>query len=354
MLGLSDYQRKQLSGSRAPSWEVTLLDNKDFPIRRVVIENGSVEIAPYEKLKGSASLTLSDITGIDFLSHRVKITYHTGIIGIKPWDVGVYVFTSPKEYVYEHGRIVYEVDLLTKLALLDSVELSEPLSIETGANLVESAASLVASVDANVVYTPSTETAREAMTFPTGENLLKVVNELLQAANYWSVMVSGTGMFTLEPYSDPDSREVSWEFLEGEESITIPDMSMEQDLTSVPNKVICHTSGTDTQPALVAVAINDDPKSPYSITSRGRVITKTYQVDAASQETLQQLAYRRLQESSSPVATYEISHGIVPGLRGHDVVLLSYKDTIVKTTVQKMSMNLTFDSLSHTVLRRGK
>ena len=85
-----------LTGAREnPRFRFMLLDSTDADIRDVSdqIIGGSLSLTT-GRLGGSGSLQLDD-AGIDFGSQRLRISYDPGVDGVSPWDVGVYLFTSP-------------------------------------------------------------------------------------------------------------------------------------------------------------------------------------------------------------------------------------------------------------------
>lgn len=350
---ISESQRVALAGHRNPKWLATLLDARDVPIRELEFISGDVIIAPYERLGGSAGLELTtDDQSINWLTDRVRISYDPGVAGVEPWDMGVYLFASPKQKTNKIGRVIYSVDLLTKLAILDGMQLTESYVVQSGDNLVESAASLIRSTGEQVLVTESSLVAREPLVFAAGDNLLTVCNNILTAAGYWGVYVSGSGIFTLAPYVDPRDRSPVWQFTNDELSIIKTEMSFEQNLADVPNQVICHTNGTDEEPALVAVASNNDFESPFSIQNRGRVISKTYQVDASDVSVLQATANRYLANNMNPVSRWLVEHAVIP-ITGNDAVTIFVGDEVKHVTVQKMEMKLKFDSQCKTTLRQG-
>ena len=96
----------KLARNRSPRWRFTLLDDQDVELRDLRgVVTSSGEIAPRERLGGSASLVLDDRgDGIDWMKHRVRVTYDPGIVGVEPWPMGTYVFASPVKRHRAGGR----------------------------------------------------------------------------------------------------------------------------------------------------------------------------------------------------------------------------------------------------------
>lgn len=343
-----------LTGHRSPRWIVELLDNRDAPLRRLEhVSGGSIEIAPYERLGGSASITLDQGQPIDWLSHRVRITYDPGVVGVDPWPVGTYLLTSPKRTVDRHGVTTYAVSLLSKLVIPDEIAAEEAITVQKGDPLIPAAVALLRGTgETRMSVTDTGVVARETMTWDVGESYLTIINAILQAAGYWSLMVTGDGQYLFEPYVDPADREPAWVFESGDLSIIKPSFEHEQNLAGVPNHVVAYTQGSEEEEALVGVALNENPDSEFSTVSRGRTVSRTYQVEAATQQVVDDLARRRLQDAMSPVSHWTIEHAIVP-LKGHDVAIFPDGDENIRASVQRMSMTLEYDSQAKTIMRVG-
>lgn len=328
-----------LSGARKPRWTFTLMNSLDQPLRELdTVESWSLELNANTRLGASGSLTLLHSGGIDFQKHRVRVTYDPGVEGVDPWHVGVFVFAEPGvQRDATHSTV--SVKLLSKLAIVDEDATTETFTVPAGANLVQQAETLLRSVgETRLSVQDSDLTARESIQFNAGEPILTVVNEILDAAGYWSLNADGNGVYDLSPYRLPNERPVVWEFEEGAQAIHVPKWSRDQDISSVPNRVVCRTNGEDDKPALVGVAENTDADSPYSFQARGRWVTRVYDVEAAGQAEINSLAQRRLLQAGNPVATLKIEHAPVPVFPRQAV---RFQSAGVRTvaTIAKMSVS---------------
>lgn len=227
--------------------------------------------------------------------------------------LGVFLFGAPKESASDAGRS-WQVELLGKLAILDSASTEATLTVPAGSNLVQSAVDLAQNAgESRIAATPSPATTSSAMMWDPGTSTLTVINELLAAAGYWSAWADGSGVVRFEPYSRPAQRPSSFSFVEGDAAIHSAEWTRDQDLASVPNRVVLVGQGSDETPALVGIATNEDPASPFSFQRRGRWITHSETgVEAANQETLTGLARRKLINSSTPQATLQVTHMPIP------------------------------------------
>lgn len=276
------------------------------------------------------------------MSHRVQARFHNGAVS---WPVGSYLLSSPTERHSEFG-VTYDVGLLTKLNVINEDTVQDRYTLPAGAVIIPAVLSLIESTGENrIAVTGSDTTLNTAMTWVAGTPKLRIVNDLLQAAGYWSLWCDGGGQFRVEPYVDPARRAASFVFEHGEASVHFPDWSKDQDMTSVPNRFIAVGQGDETTPALVGVATNEDPTSPFSYQARGRWITATEEgVEGNSQTVFNTYAARRLRDLMTPVAKLNVTHAMLD-LQPNDLVQFIPEDGVARlATVQRMSMSFEFDT----------
>lgn len=331
-----------LTGSRRPSWRYDLLDQFDRPLGALRgVLGGNVELAATTALGVGASLELVEQgQTIDWMSHRVRIWYDPGVRGEDPWALATLLFTSPVEN-YGDGALRYGVEMLGKLTILDEDELPSSFSLAAGAPIIPAVVDLIRSTgETAIAATDSGATLRVQYVAEGGTSKRKVINELLEIAGYFAVWTDGLGQFRVEPYVDPDSRASSYRFEAGPTSIHRPDYSREQDLARVPNQFVAKVSGTDTTPGFEGVAVNENPDSEFSIPRRGRVVSASDQVEAATPAIAQQLAESRLRGLMHPVSRLSVEHAIVP-LDPNDLVEFAPSaGPPRRATVQRMSFDL--------------
>ena len=325
------------------SWSFELLDSEDRPLGDLDgVTGGSCEIVAQSTLGGSARITIDRRQDIDWMSNRVRVIYHNGAVS---WPVGVYLLTAPTEN-HDAFTVSYDVGLLTKMSVPSEDTTEARYSLDAGTVIIPAVVALIQSTgEARIAATDSDITLSSPLTWDAGTSKLTIINDLLQAAGYWSLWCDGSGMFRVEPYQDPASRPVAFDFQHGEQSLHMPDWSREQDNTSVPNRFVAVGQGDETTPALVGVATNEDPASPYSYPSRGRWITATEEgVEAASQSIIDQYAARKLRDAMSPVAKLTVAHAMLD-LNPNDLVSFTPEDGVRRlATIQRMSMDFTFDT----------
>lgn len=324
-------------------WIFDLLDSEDRPLGALDgVTGGSAEIVAQSILGGSGTLNLDHRGDIDWMLNRVGVTCVDGDLS---WPVGVYLLTSPTENHTEFG-LTYDVGLLTKMNVISEDTVEARYSLAAGTPIIATVKAIITSTgETRIAATDSTATLAAGLTWEAGTSKLTIINDLLQAAGYWSLWCDGSGMFRVEPYTDPASRPVSFDFEHGERSLHMPDWGREQDHTSVPNKVVVVGQGDDKTAPLVGVATNEDPASPYSYQARGRWITATFEgVEGSTQAVFDLLAARKLREAMTPVSRLTVTHALMP-LEPNALVAFSPEDDVRRlATVQRMSMSFTFDS----------
>lgn len=333
-------------GARQPRWRFTLLDRNDQPLRRLDgVTGGDVKVEALTRLGGSGSLALDERgQGIDWMSHRVQAVYDPGISGVDGWPIATMLFTSP-HLTRQDGLIGYSVELLPKLAVIDEDATETGYSLAAGANIVDAVVALIESTgETRISATPSDKVLANPQTWPAGESKLTIINDLLTSAGYWSLWCDGSGLFRVEPYLSPADRPVAYRFEAGQASIHKAGWEREQDLASVPNRYVVVGQGTDEEPPLVGVALNEDPDSPFSFQARGRWITRTETgVEGADQAVFDQLAQRRLTDAMSPTGKLSVIHAPVP-LEPNGRVAFRTAPVSVDATVMSMSYSFAWDT----------
>lgn len=338
-----------LTTHRVGDYRVTLLDAGDLAVRRLDgVTGGSVTLSNSTRLRASGSLNLTQACGpIDWMTQRVSIEYKANGVS---WGLGVFLLSAPTRSYSETGS-GWSVDLSSPLAVPDADCVDSTFTVKAGSNLVGVAADILYETGLErLSITPSSAVASSDMIYDPGKSKLTIVNELLSAAGYWSAHPDGAGQVHLDPYMRPADRGVAFDFREGARAIHLPEWEREQDMAAVPNKVVFVSQGSADKPALVGVAVNDDPSSPYSYLSRGRWIVETRTgVEAADQESITAQARRRLIDVSTPSAAITLQHMPVP-IMPNQVVGFTSQGHSAKGVVKEIEYTLDPTSLVKTKL----
>lgn len=325
-------------------WSFELLNAQDQKIRDLVgVTGGKAEIVAQSSIGGSAHIKLDQRgQAIDWLNHRVRAVFHDGATS---WPVGTYMFTSPTEGHDEFRVTGFDIGLKTKMNVPLEDKTDGRFTVAAGANAVQAAADLLLSTgETRIAVTSSPKTLNGPMTFEEAVPKLEVINKLLEYAGYWSLWCDGSGLFRVEPYVDPASRPIAYDFQHGDESVHFPDWSHTRDMSSVPNKAIVTGQRHGDDPPLRGIATDTDPASPFSYQNRGKggqgrwIVYSETGVEAESQAVIDQIAERRLADRRDPVSLLRVSHAMLD-LEPNQLVAFTPEDGGRRlATVQRMSM----------------
>lgn len=305
-----------LTGHRTTEYRWDLLTLGDAPAGTLDgVESARLEWSVAREIRGTGSMQWAGSTVPDWTQVRlqpwVTITDPTGVA--QTWPLGVYIPASPS-VVWTSTSATAGVDLYDKLQVLVDAKVSASYALPQGTIITDSVKALILGAgESRMVVADSSATLRSPMVWDPGTTVLRIVNDLLAAANYFAVWVDGWGYFRADPYVAPQSRGVAWSFLDDESSIYAPEWTHDRDSFGVPNVVTLVSRADGATPALTSTARNMAVGDPLSIPSRGReVVEVEADVEAASQDVLDGLAARRLADLSRVSSSLEIQHAPVP------------------------------------------
>ena len=338
------------------------------------VESGSVTLSATSRLRASGQLSLTETSQtIDWFNMHARVDYVP--VGMPGWPVATFVMSSPTRSVSEH-RVTRDVELLSTLAYLDRmstdrIEQLENASLSgTGKHSVISRYAAKAR-NLRMGFTGFGEYGRvggpslinESIAYDVGTNVLTMLNDCARIVGWGALTPDPYGVVTGAPYIRPSRRPVSCVFREGESAIHSAEWTIDRDIFSVPNVVVCvGTPGSDdTQrgadkyyagpsPAVVGVARNDNPRDPLSTVSRGEIVHVETGVKATSQAAIDQVAQRILTEKSMPAASLVIEH-LPVNIRPGEVVEFISQGQRLRGTVQEMKIPLSPTALVTTTIK---
>lgn len=333
---------------RTTTYTYTLLNSDDEELYQLDgVTTASITLSASTRLRARGSMSLADLgQEIRWGSDRVRVDIQVSTrFGEYSWPLGVFLLASPKKS-YDEAGASWDVELLGKLVVLDEDKVDQTFSVPQGANVVDQVVALIRGAgEERIAATPSTAVTPSMLTWEAGTPKLTVINELLGSINYWALWVDGGGTFRVEPYTRPGERSPAWTFQAGETSIHLPEWDHDQDLASVPNRVVLVGHGSENTPALIGVAINENPKSPFSFQARDRWVTFSESgVEAADQATLDALAARKLIDLSTPTSTLSVSFLPVP-LVPNNVAKWQSQGYSAAATIKEIKYTCTPDGL---------
>lgn len=333
----------------------TLKESTLFTVRSKASSLGSTTITftPSALLSPETTDILRVVTAsyentIDWLNVRLRPSLRIARMGGRDdplgteVPLGVFLCAAPPEH-WEATGLRREIELVDKLSILDQDIASGSTSQITaytaaaGANIIDLVTALITETgEACPAIVPSTATVAAARVWDIGTTRLKIINDLLDAAAYFSLWCDGRGQYRAEPYVLPSQRTPVYEsiapFSNGPLSLMDPAWVHDRDIYSIPNRYFLVSQGDGTTAALTATATNVNPDSPFSYPSRGRWITAVeVGVEAVDQAALDALAAGKLSRVSSVTNQIEVSHVFLPDLHMNSVVRFVNPDAELDT-----------------------
>lgn len=317
-----------LSGSRRFSFRYRLLEADGTPVVEHLdnVLGGSVSQNWLADIKRTATFTMLERGGIDFLSDRIQpvVRLHLPPYGRDDWveyPQGVFLLTTPSRTASPAGVVTREVQGYDQLQVYSDDLLAGRYTVAAGVLVTTAVTTLLNSVlvPPRVRTTPHAGTLTAAKEWEPGTSKLRVINDLLGLINYESLSFDEDGVAVVQPYRAPTERAEEYTYADDHHGLVMPDAGQELDLFAVANKWVLVVSEPD-QPPLVASYTNADPASPTSTVRRQRTITdyRTEQ-EATDLVTLQAKAKRLAVEASQVYEAVTFKTGIMPIHSGNDV-----------------------------------
>lgn len=329
-----------------------LLDNRDNLLQRLdgVTDGGKLDWSAYADVGCSGSI---DYTGsdVDQLQHRVRVS-HVQDETITPL---ITALVRVPDSDYDSTGQAAQLDLYDKTLILLEDNFGAAYTVDAGANVVDAVVAIIASTgETKVAIEPSDATLANPIVWEPNTAKLRIVNDLLSAANYWAIRADGLGYLRSTPYTDPSARPVLHQFIDNAAGDYLPAFKRTYDPGSVPNRFVVVGKTDGETEALTAVATDEDPASPFSYPSRGRWITETLtDVDyTGGQPGLTDQANRKLIEARQIGETFDITHP--RGSYGlNDVVTFTNRQigATRRAVIQKQAMRLQVGGLVTSTVR---
>lgn len=358
-----------VAGQRSVSWRWEVLDADEVMIGTLdgVVPGGSVDWTANASIKGGGRIMITD-TGQDVDWLNVRLRPICTIDGFsREIPVGVWLPVAPDASISDLGRS-WDVMLLDKLTILDADVWLDPTSGEAATYVAAAGEDVVSLVVDLIVQAGESTPAIESGTGPTvaremvweaGTTRLKIINDLLDAAGYFSLWTDNAGQFRVAPYTRPLDRAAVYvaiaPFEVGPTSIMDPSMSHKKDIFSVPNRYVCIGQGDMDTEALTSVATNVDSASPYSYPARhNRWVTRVETgVEAVDQAALDLITQRKLDQETAVTSRVDLTHPYLPDLTFNSVISARHPEAGIDAlfTVTKTSVIFDFRALCSTSLQ---
>lgn len=274
----------------------------------------------HNDIKSALTLTaLSSDLIVPYSSVVAPIIKLTDVNGIETaYQQGLYITTPPRKshkQSYSTGQL--EGKGLEWILANDYFGTS--YSLAAGANMVAEAIVIIAGKGLRYSIPAGTATLPIARTWAADISKLQIVNDLLNGAGYYTVAADRYGVLKSVPYFELASANPALQLFSGEGSIVIDTVEQEGVYDSLANKIIVYKENT--QGASIRVTrTNNDPASPVSTVSLGRVITRVIKdSNIASSTVARALAARAIEEASSYTNKLKVTTLPVPARELHEV-----------------------------------
>ena len=270
---------------------------------------------------GSATLEVDDLVGESY----VRIYLITIQNGVKErFPLGTFLTQTPSSNF--DGK-VRSVSLDAYTPLIELKENMPPLGycVFKNANIMDNVYSISNShMRAPVIKTSDDKTLYGNFVAETNDTWLSFLADLMGNTTY-EFDLDELGRLLFKPKQKVETMQPIWTYNDDNSSILCPDLSCTHDIFGVPNVV--EVIYSDDTHLLYSKAVNDDPSSPTSVPSRGRIITeRSINPDLGgipNQTLLDKYANDLLKELSSIEYTVSYSHGYCP-VRVGDCVRINY------------------------------
>jgi hypothetical protein len=322
----SSEVKNALQASPTFKFRYDLLDVDNQYIRTLDgVEYGEIRYNALAQIKRTAQFRLKNDNGIDFLSDRIQ-----------PWVLlkmpdgdwvefpqGIFLLSTPPRHT-DGKTVVREIEAYDQLQILLDDKIIDRYTVQSGANYIEAISAILTGAGlARQNLTATDKTLPTARDWEPGTSKLSIIGDLLGAINYRSLYIDEHGYAVAQPYVSPAVRASEYTYADNQESVMFGEATEELDLWAIPNRWLLTVTDPDLE-ALTANYTNDNPDSPTSTVSRGRVIVDHREVEAADQESLNAQVLRIAQESTQQYRKIEFFTGLMPIHSDSDVYTFVY------------------------------
>lgn len=287
---------------------------------------GHVENNALAQIKRTGRFTVHDDGSIDFLSDRIQPWCLVKMSnGYAEFPLGVFLLTTPPRKADNVGNIIRDIEAYDLLQILVDDKVEQRYTVTAGTNYIAAVSTLLSGAGLTLVnLTPTDKTLPADRDWDPETPKLHIINDLLNAVNYKSLVIDENGVPVAEPYISPADRASEYTYKDDDKSVILPGVQEHLDLFGVANKFTAMVSQPD-RPYLVSTYTNTNPDSPLSTVNRGRTILAPIRnLEAADQATLDALVQKMAFQESQVYQHVEFTTGIIPVHSDADVITLEY------------------------------
>lgn len=246
-------------------------------------------------------------------------------IGGKSYPLGIYIITTASKSHEETGDYVnLQGYSMLYLASRKKIEGRCYFAAGTEYMAVVREALAMAGIDEVDVDACDSVLATERE-WEAGTTILDIVNELLSEINFREAYPDMKGILQIRKKKEPEPENVTMAYPSGEYSVLFEPYTVEQDGFDKPNvfRFVCTNPEMNTE--MVAEAVNDDPRSPFSTVNVGDRILEINKVDNVPDlATLQEMAVLRMRESRRSAVSIKFTSAIQPEHGVYDILHLDH------------------------------
>jgi len=324
-----DQVKKALHASnRHLAFRYDLLDSHNkFKRRLDNVLATSVSNNALADIKRTARFMLRDDSSIDFLSDRIKPWVRLKMPDGRyaEFPQGVFILSTPPRKVNAAGVVTRVVEAYDLLQVLTDDKVADRYTVAAFTNYIAAVKTVLDSVgltDQNL--TPIDKALPTARDWAPGTTKLQIINDLLGAINYRSLIMDENGFAVAQPYVSPAVRASEYTYADDDQSVIFPEVEQGLDLFAIPNKWVLVCSESDREP-LVSTYTNDNPDSLTSTVSRDRTIVDYREgEEAADQASLDAKVLRSAFEASQVYEQVSLDTAIMPMHSDSDCFTLTF------------------------------
>lgn len=269
------------------------------------------------------------------------------------FQFGLFSLQAPRK-TYRPGHQTWTVGASDVTVHLMEATVTQSYTVSSGQNYVSGTNAVRAILDQFGLRhaVPATSLTLPAdRTWPVGTPYLRVLNDLLQACNMYSLWADPTGVCRTRVREELATRTADVTYTGGD--FVLAPIDEEAETQRFANQVVVVTEDPN-RGIIRAVATNDDPDSPTSTVRLGRTITKVLRRDVADQATADAIASSELQQSASLYRRATILTQPDPRRWAHEVIALEVEGTLPAESwwVRNWSLELrTGAPMRHTIAK---
>ena len=340
---------KGLDGFRRLSFRYYLLEASGALVKTLdTVTAGTVAQNWLADIKRTATFTIRETGGIDFLSDRIQPAVRLylppyGHDDFVEWPQGVFLLESSRRTRTRAGVLIREVQGYDQLQVYSADLLDTRYSLAAGTVVTTAVKTLLdtAIIPPALNLTPHAGTLPAAKEWEPGTSKLRVINDLLGMINYESLSFDEGGRAVVTPYRSPGERPEEFTYAADHEGLTLPEAEQTLDLFSVPNKWVLVVSEPDQAP-LIGTYTNSDPASLTSTVARQRVITDYRTEQEATDATVLTAKAARLAFAASQVyESITFSTAPMPIHSGNDMYRINLPSLAVNSSYVEQSWKMT-------------